>query len=177
MIIDNFLLLRNSLQRLILRIHVLLAYHNDKVLVSLGLPGEVLVVRPLRHALEDLLREVVADVAAALGLVLAVLINATVFVEAGVGNSLVGNDTGSQDEQRQGEEVHCEFPGEFVRIGFVKGLCGLMGYGSVRGRRGCYCTLWNRHGSTENSVGVIVLWVPLETHVLSLRDHSGSTRA
>jgi hypothetical protein len=102
----NLLLLRNRLQRLILALRFLLANNSDEVCVVAILLRFVLVLRPRRHVLEDFLREGVADAAAGFALVVAGFVDAAVLVVARVGDFLVGEDAGGEEEEAEGEELH-----------------------------------------------------------------------
>lgn len=60
----DLLLLRNRFQRLVLRLRLVCAINHDHVLPEPVVSGQVFMVRPRRHVVDDRLREIVADKAA-----------------------------------------------------------------------------------------------------------------
>ena len=109
---NNLLLLRNRLQRLVLRLRLHTATNNDAVLGVALFCGHELVVRPRRHVLGEFLCESVADDGAVfaldgVGLVVAAL------DDARVDDVFVGEDAachGKEEEgegEGEGEALHC----------------------------------------------------------------------
>jgi hypothetical protein len=106
MLLNNLLLLRNRLQRLVLALRFLRTDNSDQILAVSVLLRFVLVLRPRPHVLKDVVRENIADAAAGFALVVAVFVDAAVLVIAGVGDFLVGQDAGGDQEEGWGEEIH-----------------------------------------------------------------------
>ena len=104
--LHNPLLLRNLLRRFIRPYRLLTAANRDSASRPWVERGCVLVVRPLRHVFDNLLRESVADDAAGFPRFGNVSV-AAVRVVAGVVDLSVGEDSGcSGKEQGEGEEFH-----------------------------------------------------------------------
>jgi len=106
MLRNDLLLLSDSLQRLVLRVRLVLAHDRDEVFVPAVLLRLVLVVRPGLDVLEDVIAQSVADAAASFALVVAFLVDAAVLVVAGVGQLFVGEGAGGEEEEAEGEELH-----------------------------------------------------------------------